>query len=127
VSGIAVNINIENQDQQKGWEKTYGGRNSDSAYSIQRTNDGGYIVAGYTWSFGSGWSDIYIIKLDAKGEIVWEKTYGGSKDDSAYSIQQTGDGGYIVAGATNSFGAGGVDIYIIKLDKDGNTGPSPIK
>jgi len=75
VSGIAVNINIENQDQQKGWEKTYGGRNDDSAYSIQQTNDGGYIVAGYT----------------------------------------------------NSFGSGGRDFYIIKLDKDGNTGPSPIK
>jgi len=67
VSGIAVNINIENQDQQKGWEKTYGGRKDDLAYSIQQTNDGGYIVAGYTWSFGSGGRDFYIIKLDKDG------------------------------------------------------------
>ncbi|MGB9857669.1 MAG: hypothetical protein ACPLKX_05960, partial [Dictyoglomaceae bacterium] len=56
---------------------------------------------------------------------VWQKTYGGSENDCAYSIQQTTDGGYIVAGVTNSFGAGGYDFYIIKTDSEGNTGPYP--
>lgn len=54
---------------------------------------------------------------------LWQRTYGGDGDDVAQSIQQTTDGGYIVAGSTNSFGAGGYDIYLLKLDKDGNTGP----
>jgi len=104
----------------KVWEKTYGGSDYDEAYSIQQTKDGGYIVAGYTRSFGAGESDIYIIKLDGNGNSVWERTYGGIKDDEAYSIQQTTDGGYIVAGYTESFGAGGADVYIIKLDANGD-------
>ncbi|MGC8814396.1 MAG: hypothetical protein ACP5QL_08340, partial [Dictyoglomus sp.] len=82
-------------------------------------------VAGYTNSFGAGYYDFYIIKLDSNGDKVWEKTYGGSKNDGAYSIQQTTDGGYIVAGYTNSFGAGYGDFYIIKTDSEGNTGPYP--
>jgi uncharacterized delta-60 repeat protein len=102
------------------WEKTYGGSDDDRAYSIQQTTDGGYIVAGRTNSFGAGYADVYLIKLDADGKMVWEKTYGGSDDDGAWSIQQTKDGGYIVAGYTSSFGAGGLDVYVIKLDANGN-------
>jgi len=111
-----------NGNGNKVWEKTYGGSNNDEAFSIQQTNDGGYIVAGWTNSFGAGgWiADVYIIKLDGNGNKVWEKTYGGSDYDGAYSIEQTKDGGYIVAGLTNSFGAGDWDVYIIKLDGNGN-------
>ncbi|ACK42564.1 lipoprotein [Dictyoglomus turgidum] len=105
---------------QQVWQKTYGGSSSDYAYSIQQTSDGGYIVAGYTWSFGAGNRDFYIIKLDSNGNKVWEKTYGGSNDDWARSIQQTSDGGYIVVGGTYSFGAGYADFYIIKLDSNGD-------
>jgi hypothetical protein len=111
----------------KVWEKTYGRRGDDEAKSIQQTTDGGYIVAGYTKSFGAGGEDFYIIKLDANGNMVWEKTYGGSDDDGAHSIQQTSDGGYIVAGRTYSFGIEGFDIYVIKMDAEGNTGPYPTK
>jgi len=102
------------------WQKTYGGKYNDGAYSIQQTTDGGYIVAGYTTSFGAGGYDVYILKLDKDGNKVWEKTYGGEDEDVAWSIQQTTDGGYIVAGKTDSFGSGDFDIYILKLDKDGN-------
>jgi len=109
------------------WEDTFGGSNDDLANSIQQTKDGGYIVAGEKKSFGAGDRDVYIIKLDENGNMVWEKTYGGSGDDSANSIQQTKDGGYIVAGYTESFGAGGWDVYIIKMDAEGNTGPYPTK
>jgi hypothetical protein len=109
------------------WEKTYGGSGNDWAWSIQQTSDGRYIVAGYTESFGAGYSDVYVIKLDAYGNKVWEKTYGGGIIDEALSIQQTKDGGYIVAGWTNSFGAGVCDwdVYVIKMDSEGNTGPYP--
>ncbi|ACI19141.1 ligand-binding sensor domain-containing protein [Dictyoglomus thermophilum] len=102
------------------WQKVFGGKSDDGAYSIQQTSDGGYIVAGGTYSFGAGGVDVYIIKLDSNGNKMWEKYFGGKGDDGAASIQQTSDGGYIVAGGTTSFGAGGIDVYIIKLDKDGN-------
>jgi hypothetical protein len=129
VVGYTSSFGVENWDiyvikldanGNKVWEKTFGGSGWDDAYSIQQTDDGGYIVAGVTYSFGTGGYDVYIIKLDANGNKLWETTYGGSIDDYAFSIQQTTDGGYIVAGYTNSFGAGKSDIYIIKLDSKGN-------
>ncbi len=107
------------------WTKTFGGSSSDGASSIQQTADGGYIVAGYTNSSGAGSHDVYVLKLDATGNVTWQKTFGGSSSDSASSIQQTADGGYIVAGYTASFGAGASDAYVLKLDADGNTGPYP--
>ncbi|RLI80952.1 MAG: hypothetical protein DRP01_11435, partial [Archaeoglobales archaeon] len=100
------------------WQKTYGGSDYDRAESIQQTDDGGYIVAGSTYSFGAGWSDFWVLKLDEDGNVEWQKTYGGSGWDEAYSIQQTSDGGYIVAGVTDSFGAGG-DFWILKLNESG--------
>jgi uncharacterized delta-60 repeat protein len=102
------------------WQKTYGGEDDDEAYSIQQTSDGGYIVAGYTQAFGAGLDDFWVLKLDSSGHIQWQKTYGGEDDDEAYSIQQTSDGGYIVAGRTKSFGAGGMDFWVLKLDASGD-------
>jgi hypothetical protein len=108
------------------WAKTYGGTYDDHAYSVQQTSDGGYIVAGYTKSFGAGNVDFFLIKTDANGNIIWAKTYGGTYDDHAYSVQQTSDGGYIVAGETNSFGAAWYDIFLIKTDANGNIGSCSI-
>jgi len=102
------------------WQKTYGGSDYDYAYSIQQTTDGGYIVAGSTGSFGADYGDSWVLKLDSNGNVTWQKTYGGSGDDVASSIQQTTDGGYIVAGSTDSFGAGGSDAWVLKLGSNGN-------
>ncbi|NPA41170.1 MAG: hypothetical protein GXO18_02745, partial [Aquificae bacterium] len=102
------------------WQKTYGGSDSDGAYSIQQTSDGGYVVAGWTWSFGAGSADFWVLKLDANGDVQWQKTYGGGDSDEAYSIQQTSDGGYVVAGRTWSFGTGLTDIWVLKLDANGD-------
>jgi hypothetical protein len=101
------------------WTKSYGGSGSDVAYSVQQTTDGGFIVAGYTTSFGAGNNDVYLIKLDSGGQIIWAKTYGGSGADYSYSVRQTKDGGFIVAGQTYSFGTNG-DVYLIRTDEDGN-------
>ena len=102
------------------WQQTYGGAGDDSASSIQQTNDGGYVVAGGTNSFGAGGNDFWILKLGSSGSIQWQKTYGGSGLERAYSIQQTADGGYHTAGVTSSFGSGDFDAWILKLDPSGN-------
>ena len=104
------------------WQKTYGGTSYEFARSVQQTSDGGYIVAGYTYSFGVADYDydIWILKLDRGGTIEWQKTYGGTDDDYSRSIQQTSDGGYIVAGYTHSFGAGSTDGWLLKLDSSGS-------
>lgn len=102
------------------WQKTFGGTDYDYAMSVQQTTDGGYIVAGTTSSFGVGVYDAWIVKLNADGSIAWQKMYGGAGNDSASSIQQTTDGGYIIAGNTTSFGAGGYDAWVLKLNADGS-------
>jgi hypothetical protein len=102
------------------WQNTYGGSNDDEAYSIQQTLDNGYIVGGYTYSFGAGFSDVWVLKLDANGNVLWQKTYGGSSNDWAESIQQILDGSYVVAGVTDSFDAGNGDFWVLKLDANGN-------
>lgn len=113
------------------WEKTYGGANFDSAATVEQTPDGGYVVSGGTDSFdgdvseNKGLNDFWVIKLDALGNMEWEKTYGGSNRDFAHSLQQTNDGGYIIGGSSNSNDGdvggnnGGRDFWIIKLDTSG--------
>jgi uncharacterized delta-60 repeat protein len=102
------------------WARTYGGADWDIAYAVQQTTDGGFVVAGRTSSFGAGSADFWVLKLDVSGNIQWRKTYGGASSDSAYTIQQTTGGGFVVAGGTNSFGAGAYDLWVLKLDASGN-------
>jgi len=116
------------------WEKNYGGSGYDIANSIEQTLDGGYIVAGSSTSNNGdvgenyGRNDYWIIKIDNLGNLQWENNFGGSDRDSANSIQQTTDGGYIVAGGSAStdgdvggnMGTPYDDYWIIKLDPLGN-------
>ena len=102
------------------WTRTYGGANYDEGRSVQQTSDDGYIVVGSTNSFGAGISDVYLIKTDGQGDTLWTRTFGGPSGDFGYSVQQTSDGGYIIAGQALSFGAGEGDVYLIKTNADGN-------
>jgi len=109
------------------WQKCLGGSSWDEAHSIQQISDGGYIVAGWTYSNDGdvkgnhGYSDFWVVKLDNKGKIEWQKCLGGSDEDHAYSILQTKDGGYIVVGTTFSNDGdvsgwqGGSDFWVVKL------------
>jgi hypothetical protein len=101
------------------WTRTYGGTNEDLACSVQQTTGGGYIVAGRTSSFGAGGGDVWLIRTNANGDTLWTRTFGGTANDASGSVQQTTDGGYVIAGITDSYGAGGADVYLIKTDSLG--------
>lgn len=103
------------------WEKTFGGQN-DGARSVQQTLDGGYIFAGYTWSYGFGYGDdVLLVKTDEYGNEMWHKTLGGKVGGIAYSVQQTSDDGYILAGVTsNTSYRRGDDFWLVKTDANGN-------
>jgi hypothetical protein len=109
------------------WQKCYGGTEDDGAFSIQQTTDGEYIIGGYSFSkdgdvtVNQGWIDLWVIKIDAVGTLLWQKSFGGSGDDFSNKILQTADGGYIVAGTTGSNDGdvvghhSGYDIWLLKL------------
>ena len=104
------------------WTKTFGGADFDAGSSVRQTSDSGYAVAGITNSFRADNNyHFYVIKMNTTGTLQWSRTIGGANADDAYSIIQTIDGGYVVAGWTNSFGSSAYDIYVVKLDANGNT------
>ncbi len=107
------------------WDKVYGGSAGENAATIQATSDGGYIFLGSTSSYktgGVGDYDFYLVKIDAVGNVIWQKNYGGSDWDRGGSIILTTDGGYLLSGWTSSpeFGAVARDILLIKIDANGN-------
>jgi hypothetical protein len=102
------------------WNQTYGGPGRETEPGVCQTSDGGYAMAGYTESFGAGGQDAWLVKTDASGNMEWNQTYGGTGDDYTYSVVATSDGGYAIAGSTNSFGAGSNDFWLVKTDAVGN-------
>ncbi len=105
------------------WAKFIGGDSVDVGASIIQTSDGGYVVAGWTYSYGQGRADVFVVKLDGNGNVQWTRAIGGSRDERAYAVIETHDGGYVVAGMTESFGHGAPaspDGYVLKLDASGN-------
>ncbi len=102
------------------WAKTLGGTGDDQAAGITQTADGGYVVCGSTGSYGAGSWDLMVVRLDGSGNLLWSRTFGGTDSDGAYSVIQTSDGGFALGGYTYSFGAGGQDWLLMRLDANGN-------
>jgi len=108
-------------DGNEEWTRTYGGPGWDLGFSVYQTGaDSGYVVAGYTTSFGAGSMDLYLIKTDRDGNEVWSRTFGGELIDVGRSIVETSDGCYLVCGYTESFGDGEDDFYLLKVDAQGD-------
>ena len=103
------------------WSRTFGGRNYDGCVSIIQTADGGYTLAGYTRSFGGGDYDMWLVKTDADGDSLWSRTFGERSSDGCCTIIQTADGGYALAGYTESFGAGESDMWLVRTNADGDS------
>jgi hypothetical protein len=116
---VALHSNMANGDQR--WIRVYGGGQNDIAYSVARNSDGGFIVAGETYSFGAGTPNVYVLQIDSLGDTLWTRTYGGAGEDCAFSARQTADSGFIICGATYSYGAGQSDVYLIKTNAAGDT------
>jgi hypothetical protein len=114
------------------WQKSFGGSGIDEAESIRQTADGGYIIAGNSLSYGGdvtdnhGYVDLWVVKLSDVGSLQWQKTYGGSRYESVFSVRQTSDGGYIIAGYTDSKDGdvtgnhGKEDFWVVKLSDVGS-------
>lgn len=100
------------------WSKMYGGVGTDEATSLFQTSDRGYLVVGFTSSFGAGNADVYLLKTDENGDTVATTTYGGANWDSGHSLIKTSDHGYLICGFSLSFGNGDHDVYLIKLTSD---------
>ncbi len=110
-----------NSNGQVLWSRTYGYAGEDVAYDMIKTSDGGFALAGYTQNDGDGERDMYVVKTDGNGTVQWIQSFGGQYDDICYSIRQTSDGGYVIAGKSDSYGWGGSDFWIMRLSSTGNS------
>jgi hypothetical protein len=116
---IVDNILYFNNAPEEEWNQTFGGSWIDSCFSVQQTTDGGYILTGYTGSFGAGADDVWLIKTDSNGDEEWNQTFGGTYNDGGSCVQQTTDGGYIVIGYTITHDGSNVDVWLIKIGSTG--------
>ena len=116
-----AHIVMLDSDGQAAWSQTWDFEGAEYLHDIQKTTDNGYIVGGYTNSYGAGNLDYYLIKTDSEGDSLWARTYGGASSEFCYAVEQTTDGGFLMAGYGSSFGHGSLDGYLVRTDSNGDT------
>jgi hypothetical protein len=114
---LLVKLDAEGNEE---WRRTFGGKQKESADFVRQTSDGGYAACGVAQSFGSGGDDLYLVRVDADGQPLWEKTFGGPGNESGRYLEQTEDGGFIVAGTAKLTEDSPGQIYIVKTDAAGD-------
>ncbi|MFX0170089.1 MAG: hypothetical protein ACFE89_12155 [Candidatus Hodarchaeota archaeon] len=102
------------------WNRTYGGPNDDMGYAVVEVSSGGFILAGHTWSFGAGVNNGWLIRIDADGNHLWNRTYGGYDWESCFKVIEVSDGGFACAGYSTSYDAGSNDFWLLRVDANGN-------
>ena len=105
------------------WTRTFGGEKKDNGWAVSQTSDSGFIVAGFTESYGSGGMDFYVIRTDSEGNPLWSQTYGGEGDDYCWDLDVIFDNGYILVGETGAvdqYRKGDKDFFLVRIDEDGN-------
>ncbi len=112
---VKINLNGDSL-----WAKFYGGTDYDAGYSIVENSNNELIITGYTHSYGAGFEDVYLVKTDSYGNIIWQKEYGGADNERGWKLVNSSGGGYTITGYTTSYGMGGNDVYLIRTDEDGN-------
>ncbi len=105
----------------QGWEKLYGGVEAEAGYAVVETFDGGFVVAGWTESFGASGQDLYLFKTDSAGQELWSRTFGGPGDDRAYGLVETADSGFALIGHTDKGGSQGKDIWLLRVNQSGDS------
>jgi hypothetical protein len=102
-------------------DKVYGGTASEYGNSLEQTGDGGYVIAGTTYSYGSGGADFWLVRTNSSGDTLWTRVYGGTGTELGSSVCETDDNGFILAGYTTSFGSGNRDIWLVRTNSSGDT------
>ena len=121
ISVLLILFSMDGKATDTTFTYTYGGVRYEEGTSVAATFDGGYIMVGSTGSFGLGNSDIYIVKADSSGAVEWSNSYGGLQLDFGMNVKQTADSGYVIVGYTNSYGAGGYDVFMVRTNQLGDT------
>ncbi|WP_294956103.1 hypothetical protein [Sulfurovum sp.] len=114
----AYMVKIDKQGKRE-WHAAFGGEDDDSARAVTATKDG-YLLVGNTDSFGRNYMNVYVVKTDKKGKLLWEKNYGGNRDDEAFAVTPSADGGFVIVGRSEGFNRrNGFDLYLFKIDANG--------
>ncbi|MFQ5821905.1 MAG: hypothetical protein ACE5I5_18100, partial [Candidatus Heimdallarchaeota archaeon] len=114
--GLLVKTDASGMTQ---WNRTYGSSGNDEVYAVIQTTDGGFALVGSTSSYGVYLDDFWLVKTDPRGMVQWNRTYGSPARDGASSVIQTADGGFILAGYTESYEVGFKDVWLVKTDAYG--------